>query len=324
MHRAIANEHARDLVRQVHPLVEVERKRVGALDSLERRREGGDEPRERAERTVDVEPEILRGAKIGERVEVVGRAAVHRARRSDHADRAGAREAVGGDHVAQRVDADAELAVDGHAPERGVPHAEQLNGLLRPAMDLVRRVDRQPLLRAEHAEFAHVEPGARMTRDREPEHIRHRAAAHQHAARVTRESHQLGEPGDHLQFDELRRLVESGAMRVHPGGEHVGHHAERRAVPLNPAPEAGMPVSVRERKHVRDEIVVCALGGLRLSRERLGRYRVPNVLGHRLPGTSVPERLQEIEGVVHHAVSEGTEGLPVGGVERFLDHDGGR
>ena len=64
---------------------------------------------------------------------------------------------------------------------------------------------------------------------------------------------------------------------VHSRGEHVGHHAERRAVPLDPAPEARMPVAVREWKHVRHEIVVGALGGLRRPRERFGSDRLAHL-----------------------------------------------
>ena len=56
---AAAHQHAAGVVLDVEPLVEVEGQRIGTLDAVEQRPMGGAEDRERAERAIDVQPEVV-------------------------------------------------------------------------------------------------------------------------------------------------------------------------------------------------------------------------------------------------------------------------
>jgi len=64
-----------------------------------------------------MKPELLLCAQLGECGEIVGSAAVHRARSADHADRPAAGERVGRDHVAQRVNANSKSGIDRYAAQ---------------------------------------------------------------------------------------------------------------------------------------------------------------------------------------------------------------
>ena len=270
-----------------------------------------------------MEPEAFPRAEVGERVEVVGGARVDRAGRPDDADRPHADPPVGGDLLAQRGKLDAELLVHGNAPQRRVAHAEQLDRLLRPAVDLGRRVDDERRVGPVESVLTHVEPGLGVARNGEAREVGHRAAAHEQAARARREPHQLREPRDDLELDELRRLVEAREVCVHPGREHVGHHAQRRAVALDPAPEAGVAVAVRVREDVGPELGVGALGGLRGAGQGFVRKRRAHDGRHRLPRCALAERGEEVERVVDHPVGERAKLVPVGGVERLGGSVGG-
>ena len=81
----LADEDGADLVRLEEPLVRVEHERVGALDAGEEIRL--DEPGGRAVRAVDVEPQVLAVAQVGEIVERIDGAGAGRAGRADDAER---------------------------------------------------------------------------------------------------------------------------------------------------------------------------------------------------------------------------------------------
>ena len=84
--RLVAHEDEPDVDRRLHPLVEVEGERVGPLDARARRRRPA-EGEEAADRAVDVEPQALPLAEVGDRVEVVERAGVDRAGAGDDGER---------------------------------------------------------------------------------------------------------------------------------------------------------------------------------------------------------------------------------------------
>ena len=96
--------------------MEVERQRVGSLDSGDERLEFGRERGQRAECAVDVEPQLFAHREIGECRERVDRAGSNGAGVSDDEERARAGGAIGGDRRAERGDVDAIGSVDGDRP----------------------------------------------------------------------------------------------------------------------------------------------------------------------------------------------------------------
>ena len=257
-----------------------------------------------------MEPEVFLGGEVGERIEVIDGAGVDGARGPQYADGAQSRGAVGGDQVAHRRDIDAEIPVHRHDAVGITPHAHEFQALGDPAVHLRGAIDGEPRLTVE-AVLPEVEPRLRVAPDREADDVRHSAAARHDAARARGEAHHLGEPLDHLQFDQFRRLVHADRVHVHAGGEHVGHHAERRAVRLHPTPESRVAVAGGVGQYMREELGVHLLGALRCGGERLTGDRRCDVRRRRRPGRTLAQAREVIEAVVDHAVGEGTEGLPI-------------
>ena len=155
-----------------------------------------------------------------------------------------------------------------------------------------------------------------MSRDRESEHVRHRAADDEDAARVGRKTGELREPRDHLMFDERRRVIEAGHVRIERRREHVREHRQRHAAPLNPSPETGMDVAVRIRQHALGELAIRGVRAFAARRQRLVKRRA-NLIRHRPPRRPLTNRREVVDHVVDHLVRERAECVPVGGVERL-------
>ena len=263
----IAHEHAGALDRERSPLVQVEAYRVRQLETRNLRAQRIRQVRQRAERAIDVEPEPLNVAQRRERDEIVGRASVHRPRRTDDTEWHQPRGAILGDHPLHRGDVHLVLGVHWHAPKCAMPKSEQFGRLARPPVRLSRTVEDE--WRAHRLAGPRLHPiGARVEAelarlgeapDREPERARHRSAGNEHAARAGHPE-QLGQPSDDLVLDQRRRLVESAEVRVEPRRQHVGHHPEWRPGAHHPPREARMQVAVRVWQHVLDELGVGRVG----------------------------------------------------------------
>ena len=115
----------------------------------------------------------------------------------------------------------------------------------------------------------HVEPGPGVPRHGQADQVGHRAAAHQQAARAPPGSRASPPPADHLPLDERRRLVVARDVRVHPRGQHLGEHRERRAGAHHPAPEARMDVADGIGQDVLAELRYTAAGSVGPARARL-------------------------------------------------------
>ena len=87
MRRFVADQHAPGLIGDVQPLVEVERQRVRPLDACQPRRQRRHQHRQPAKGRVDVEPQALRLAQLGQRLQVVDGTGVDGAGRAHDAER---------------------------------------------------------------------------------------------------------------------------------------------------------------------------------------------------------------------------------------------
>ena len=131
-------------------------------------------------------------------------------------------------------------------------------------------------------------------------------------------AHEFREPGKDLMLNECGSLIEAGHVRIEGGGQHVGHHGERRAGALDPTPEARVEIAVGIGADALKELLVNVGRIGRLERDRLVEGGADGI-GHGLPGRLSTERSEMVECVVDHAMGKGAESGPVGRVERFLD-----
>ena len=305
----MADQREPDLERQVAPLVQIHRERVGLLHAghavAERRRQRG----ERAERAVHVEPEPLLAAERGERAQVVGGAGVHRAGVADHAERPVPRRAVGRDGGAQRGDVDLVRRVDRDRAGRRVrpgPAARSPSGPSCGSRSS-RRAGGAASPRRCRPSRAHVESRADVPRHGQPDQVRHRAAAHQEPAGVRREPQHLRHPSDHLPLDHAR-----ATGRSRPGAGSSPTPACRPASPAacrspSPSPRSAGGCCRWDRAAcARGTAGTTAAAVGRAARQRLVE-RGPGLGGHRAPHRPLAHLLEIVHHVVHHAVAERAE-----------------
>ncbi len=128
--------------------------------------------------------------------------------------------------------------------------------------------------------------------------------------RARGKSQQLDEPGNHLVLHDGRRVVELGDLGIHPGRQHVGQHAHRRPRPDYPAPEARMDVAGGVGEYVALEFLVDVRRRRRLARRRAGQPRV-HLSRDPPPHRAFPRGPQILEHIVHHAMAELAQLLPL-------------
>jgi hypothetical protein len=281
---------------------------IGVLEARDERPQLGHQGRERAERAVDMEPEVLCSAQRGEGVQVVSGSGIHRPRVADDADRAPACRLVLRERVAQRVQIDRVVAGDGDAAQRIVAEAQELDGFAHRGVCFARPVHRQSLMLAQPI-LAHVESGARVPRNRQAHEVRHRTAGHEQAMRPGRHSQQLHQPADDLVFHDRGCVVEFGDLRVHPGREHVGEHRHRGPGPDHPAPEAGMDVAGGVGKHIALELVVDVGRRGRRTWRRTGQPPAHRS-GNGAPDRALARGPEVLQHLVHHLVAEQAQLFP--------------
>jgi len=258
-----------------------------------------------------VVPGLLVPAERRERAQVVGRAGIHRAGVAHDADRTPSGGSVGGELPPQGLQVNRVVGSDGNRAQCVVAEAKQLDSLAYGRMSLGGRIDAQPRAGAVlEAALADIEPRAGVAGDRETHEVRHRPAGDEQAVRAPGKSEQLDEPSDHLVLHHGRRVVELGDLGIHPGRQHVGQHAHRCPRPDHPAPEARMDVAGGVGEHVALEFLVDVRRRRRLARRRAGQPRAH--LGRdRPPDGAFPRGPQILEHLVHHAMAELAQLLPL-------------
>jgi len=122
-------------------------------------------------------------AEAGERLEIVDRAGVDRARGRDHAGRLEALRPVGRYGGFERGEVDPKRPVGRDATQRPVAEAEGLHCLAVARMHLIRAVEGERLWNSRDPELAHVDTGLDVARHGQGDDVAHRAAAHERTAR---------------------------------------------------------------------------------------------------------------------------------------------
>ena len=304
---------AAHFVLEIAPLVQVEGQGVAAGESTQRGPQAWRKVGQGAEGPVDVEPEALFGAQIGERLQIVDGAGVDGARVADDADRSHAGLAILPDGGTQRRDIDPPVRAHRHSREPTPAEAQQVAALLRPTVGLAGAVDPEaPVVR--QAVLAHVEAGIRRAGHGEPSEVRDRGPAHEQAAGGGRVAHQLRQPSDNPTLHLRGALVVAAHVGVHRRGQQVGQHALGGAGAHDPAPEPGVHVAGAVGQDRPAELVVYRGQGGRLARDRLAELGA----GRRTqgpPGRAVAHVAERRQRVVQGLMGDPRELVPVLGVE---------
>ena len=298
--RASPDEQASDLVGLEEPLVRVDADRVGALDAAQPPGSRLGDRREAAVRRVDVQPDALRGAVVGDRVQRVDGAGAGGAGVGAYRDGRAARGAVGLDGGSERGRIEAEV-VAGRQHTNGVgADADDARGAGLGAVALVAHVDGGPsrVPRCLSCRHEGVEGGGR-------------AAARQHAARGLGISQPAPEPvdDDRLELARTARGQPSGRVDVEAGHEIVGQDARPRRLRRHETEGPGMIEPHRRRQDVAHGAVYhlagrpAGLGGIlhQPGRQLLLELAVP---GPVFPQARVPfdENLGDVPRELAHQV----------------------
>ena len=263
----------------------VENQRVGPFHAAVAGRDRRVEHAERAVGAVDVEPELLRGRDIGERVERVDRAGVDGAGRADEQRRQGAARAIGGDRRAQRGRVEP-ASLERHLAHRTTAEAKQLQGAPHAAVGLGRHVGDE-LRGAGEAVTADVMAGRRQRATASARQADDRrggpAAGEQAGARRVREAHELGQPAHHRTLEVDVGVIAGDNARVHRGRRQRSHDAGGGRRRVDPAEEGRVAVAHGVRQDIaqrgRDQVVQRR----RLLRQRQVEQLFAQGVGERLP-----------------------------------------
>ena len=238
--RAVANQQRTGAVRQEHPLVRIERQRVGARQPAQRLVQLVAEIEERAVRAVDVMPQPFGIADVGDRIQGIDRAGVRRPRARDDGEGREAGAPIGGDRLGQQIDAHPETVVRRDRPHAIGHHAGELRRLQHRMVRLVRGIEHAaPNLGAEMA-LARADDGVEC---------RHRAAGREQAARLLRKSHPVAQPVERvrLELHERRRRLPDAGVTVDGVRDEVGERRRKQAAAGNIGEVAGRRSAVNDR-----------------------------------------------------------------------------
>ena len=212
---------------------------------------------DRAVRAVDVKPEALGGADLGDLGERIDRARADRPGAGRDAERALAGGAVGGDGGAERADIHPVALVARDPVNRLDAEAEDLGSLLDAAVAVRGHVEsesRACVLKALGPYVPAVLERGPVTRGRQRDQGRRRTPAHQQAhAALGGKPDQLHQPPHGGPLDVDRGVVAARAARIQRRREKIGDDADGRWRRVHPAEEPRVAVAHRVGQNGRAE-----------------------------------------------------------------------
>ena len=247
----IAHEDAADGLRQVEPLVRVDRERVDAVEAREQRGARRRGRRGRAVGAVDVQPDAVPGADVGKRAERIDGTGARRARDADHGDRGDACREIGLDRTCELVGTDAKALVTADGPQRTPPESEQVACAGDRVVRLLGGIDGGRAGR----DTVLARGGKRvLPRACQAGHVGERAAAREVTAR-RREADQLGQPAPRHVLDHRGQAGAAAEVGIERGCEHRRGDARLEAGAIDERERARMRVRVRARQHLAGDVL---------------------------------------------------------------------
>ncbi len=207
----VAHEHDPAGLREVEPLVRVDRRRLRARDPGEQL--GAHRRGRQAVRAVDVQPHAALLADVGDGVEGIDRPRERRPRRRDHRDRGDPVGAIAIDRLGQRLGDQPAIRAERDRAQVPRPDPERLDRARDRVVHLLRAVHGDAMT------LEALEPALRQRElpcGRERARVGERPAARERAGRVLRVADELRRPPDRLLLDLRRRA------RVHREVDVVG------------------------------------------------------------------------------------------------------
>ena len=294
---AVAHEQRTGAVREEHPLVRIERERVGARQAPQQRPQLRHHMEERAIGAVDMMPELLARRDVGHRVDQVDRTGVGRARRREHHERLQPRRTVGRDRALQLVHANPEIAVHTHGAHTIMRDPRELRCLHDAVVRLRRHIQRPR---------ADIVAQVLLSRASDRVEHRHRPTGGEQPARRRRELHPVTQPLEHIRLElhERRRCLPDPRVPVGRVGDEIG---QRRRVDPATGDVREVP-RPRGRERPRDPLIE-QLPQERLERGPLLWYRLAHRPAHRLDLSEVaaarllPQRREMLDRARDHGLA---------------------
>ncbi len=274
--------------------------------------QSGRQGRDRPERAINVEPQILSLGKIRQPGKIVDRANIHRPGGPREKKRPQPLRTVLFDVTRKLVQPHAPMFVAWDHSQRLASEAGDLHRPRQATMRRSGRIADQP--GPVGADLTHRRPQAGGARDQYADQVCNRGAGHQHTRCIKRKAQHLGRPGDDLTLDLDRGVITAAQVRVQSGGEKFSQHAHRVAAAMHPAHEFRVQVAGRIRQDQAAEILIDIFRRGGIARQ-LPAQLAAHFVGHRTPDRTLTQRLKVVEHVVEHAVTKRAQAGPVGGIE---------
>ena len=238
-----------------------------------------------------MQPEVFAFGKRGERLEIVDRAGVDRARGRDHAGRLETRRPVRRYGGFESGEVDPKRPVGRDAAQRPVAEAKRLHRLAVAGMDLIRAVEGERLRNRSDAVLAHVDAGLDVARHRQADDVAHRAAAHERAARGRGEADHRLQPIHDLPVQEGRGVGAPAEVGSLNRRDEIPERAGEIARAHIPGPEARMDVAHRVGHHLGGDFAPNVGKRLRMAGQRRFESR-KDFAGHLPPDRPIADVAQ--------------------------------
>jgi hypothetical protein len=203
----VADQCAADIEGGMQALVQIERERIRPLDPGNQMPVVGRNRDQRADAAVDMQPQALIAAKVGNRVQIVDCAGGGAAGGGDHASRFQSLRPIRGDGFAQRIDVHPEGSIRRDPARRLAAKSKQVHRLLVAVVHLVGCIEAQRHGQVGHAFAMQIHPGHGVARHHETDDVGHGAAIDQRPARAFGKADHLAQPVGHLLVHERRSRV---------------------------------------------------------------------------------------------------------------------
>ena len=303
--------------------MEVECKRVGAFDAFEPRRKIGGKHGQRCVGAIDMKPEILAMAEVGEAGEVVDGACIHGAGGTDGEEGRESCGAIFPNGLRQGVKVDFMTADGWDQAQCTAAEAAKIHGAGYASVNVGGSIGGELCTCAGNAAAADfcAQPG--IARDHDGNDAGHGCAGDEKTCCGRGKLEDFTHPARHLTFHFDGYLVAATKIGVQAAGEHLRQHPYWCATAVNPTHEAGMGVADGEGKDGAHEFVV-DLGERRRRNRNFAGKSGADCGGNGLPDGAVTDVLEIAEHIVEHGMGLAAKGGPVGGIEGVAGKDFGR
>ncbi|MCY1170630.1 hypothetical protein D9M73_107120 [compost metagenome] len=261
-----------------------------------------------------MEVQAFFAGKVRQRIQVVDRAAIDRARSADQQERRQPGGAIRPDERTQRGHIDPPCIIGGDAGERVGAKPRHFQRAGNAAVNFVGSIGNEARCLG-HAALPHSHAACPRARDQQRDEIGLRRSGQEQAIGGLGKGENFPHPVADLPLDQDRHVVAPAQIGVKAAAQHFGQHANRGSGTLHPSHETGMQIAACIRKDRLHEGCVHArqIGGG--YRQCFARHRA-DVRGGRSPHQFVREPFEMIDHVIEHPMPLRAQARPLCRIER--------